>query len=365
MWTKFREGGLAVLMYNPGMMQDKILTENGDKTTVSVKLKSDFPVSGQIQLIVNTEKASTYRLALRVPEWCYKFRASIMEEHYYGSPGTYLNIVRKWDDVEIVNIDMDIPVWIENGSDSYPYHHAIVRGSQVLVADQKLNNTDINKVKLIAKYPIDLRAVTIELPEDWFGNQVYISEALISEDGKPVYLVPFADASQFDKSDYRTWFYRHRGYDPETDQIHTIGWFDYNNYPNLKTIIIEDTDPVWKIKGDVKRIETDKASGGSFLEAQKPTASFELTFTGVQIRLRGLRKREYWTGHIILDGKIYDDVRYYELGDDHQVHIWMSPLLLDGEHTIKIIADGPISLDFVEIRQFDYKPFKDGEEVHF
>jgi hypothetical protein len=43
----------------------------------------------------------------------------------------------------------------------------------------------------------------------------------------------------------------------------------------------------------------------------------------------------------------------------------MSPLLPDGEHTIKIVADGPISLDFVEIRQFNYKPFKEGEEVHF
>ena len=115
----------------------------------------------------------------------------------------------------------------------------------------------------------------------------------------------------------------------------------------------------------MKRIETDKASNGSFLEAQKATASFELKFTGIQIRVRALRKREYWTAHIILDGKVYEHVRYYELGDDHKTHIWMSPLLPDGEHTMKIVADGPISLDFVEIRQFDYKPSKKDEEVHF
>ena len=260
---------------------------------------------------------------------------------------------------------MEIPVRFEGGKDSYPYHQAIVRGPQVLVADQKLNETDINKVKVIAKYPIDLRAVSIDLPEGWFGNQIYTSSALISEDGKPVYLVPFADAGQIDQSEYRTWFYQHRGYDPESDQIHTIGWFDYNNYPEIKTVIVEDTDPVWKIKGKVKRIKTEKASGGSFLETQTPGTTFSLTFSGIQIRVRALRKRDYWTAHIVLDGKIYEDVRYYELGDDHQTHIWMSPLLPDGEHTIKIIADGPISLDFVEIRQFDYKPFKDGEEVHF
>jgi DUF1680 family protein len=365
LWTKFRDGGMAVLMYNPGTMKDEILDEKGDKVTVSVKLNSNFPLTGRVQLHVSTDKSTTYRLAFRVPEWCYKFRVNIREEHYYGSPGTYLNIVRKWDNDETVNIDMEIPVRIENGNDSYPYHHAIVRGPQVLVADQKLNDMDINKIKIIAKYPIDLRPAEINLPEGWFGNQVYTSDALIAESDKPVYLVPFADAGQFDQSEYRTWFYQHKGFDPNSDQIHTIGWFDYNNYPELKTTIIEDTDQAWKITGEVKRVETDKASGGSFIEAQKPATTFALKFSGIQIRVRALRKREYWTAHIILDGNVYEDVRYYELGDDHQTHIWMSPLLPDGEHTIKIVADGPISLDFVEIRQFNYKPFKEGEEVHF
>jgi DUF1680 family protein len=365
MWSKFREGGLAVLMYNSGEMQDQILTEDGEKINVSLVLNSDFPVSGNVNLKIKTEKASVYKLALRVPEWCPGFRVTVAEESYHGSPGTFLNIVRKWDGEETINIKMEIPVKFEGGKDSYPYHQAIIRGPQVLIADQKLNETDINKVKVIAKYPIDLRPVSIKLPEGWFGNQIYTSSALISEDGKPVYLVPFADAGQFDQSEYRTWFYQHRSYDPETDQIHNIGWFDYNNYPEIKTVIVEDTDPVWKITGKVKRIKTEEASGGSFLETQKPGATFSLTFSGIQIRVRALRKREYWTGHIVLDGKIYEDVRYYELGDDHQTHIWMSPLLPDGEHTIKIIANGPISLDFVEIRQFDYKPFKDGEEVHF
>jgi DUF1680 family protein len=365
MWTKFRDGGLGILMYNPGKMQDQIKAINGENVNVSLVMTSDFPISGQVKIEIQTEKTSKFRLALRVPDWCPGFQATVGEESYFGSPGTFLNIVREWDGMEIVKIDFEIPVRFASGKDSYPYHHALIRGPQVLVADKNLNDTDINKIKIIAKYPIDLRSVEIDLPEGWFGNQVYTSDALVSEDGKPVYLVPFADAGQLDQSVYRTWFYQYKGFDPKTDQIHTIGWFDYNNYPEIKTVIIEDTDPAWKISGDVKLIKSDEASAGSFLEARKPGTTFTLTFSGIQVRVRALRKREYWTAHIIIDGKVYKDVRYYELGEDYQTHIWMSPLLGDGEHTIKIVADGPISLDFVEIRQFDYKQIKEEERVHF
>jgi uncharacterized protein len=364
-WTKFKNGGLALLIYNPGVMHDQIMTENGDNVSVSLEVKSDFPVSGQVKINMVTEKASRYRLALRVPEWCPRFRVTIGLESYYGSPGTFLNIIRKWQGNEMVDIDFELPVRFENGRDSYPYHHAIVRGPQVLVADQKLNATDINKIRIIAKYPIDLKPVTIDLPEGWFGNQVYKSDALISEDGKPVFLVPFADAGQFDRSEYRTWFYQYRGYNRDTDQRHTIEWFDYNNYPELITTIIEDSDPAWKISGEVKQIKSNKASGGSFLEAQKSATTFELTFTGIQIRVRALKKPEYWTAHIILDGKLYTDIRYYELDDDYRTHIWMSPLLPDGDHTLKIVADGQISLDYVEIRRFEYKPAEEQERIHF
>jgi len=83
-------------------------------------MSSDFPVSGQVKLIMKTERASRYRLALRVPEWCPRFIVIIGKKSYYGSPGIFLNIVRKWNGEETVDIDFEIPVKFESGEDSYP-----------------------------------------------------------------------------------------------------------------------------------------------------------------------------------------------------------------------------------------------------
>jgi len=91
---------------------------------------------------------------------------------------------------------MDLNVQELDGGMSYPGFVAIKTGPQILAFDQALNPgiDDLTKIEITSS-TLQPLPVT-ELPEDWFGKQIYGNAAIYSGQPVTLKLVPFAEAGQ-------------------------------------------------------------------------------------------------------------------------------------------------------------------------
>lgn len=203
-YTKIADNGFSINLYTSGKISDKIMTKDGKEIPVESTIDSKFPKEGRMTITLNPETKSEFRLALRVPAWCTKFKANVDGKNFDGVPGQYLNIERTWDTKSTVQVSFDLNVHILNGGKSYPGYTAVKTGPQVLAVDQTLNPgiTDLDKIT-VGSPNLVLLSKSL-LPKGWIGSQIYNTKAYYN--GKPVdlKLVPFADAGQTD-GDIRVW----------------------------------------------------------------------------------------------------------------------------------------------------------------
>ena len=159
-------------------------------------IESGFSEEGQVTSIINQSVKADFKLALRVPEWCKNFKASIDGKMYEWIPGKYLNIERSWNTASTVKVTFGLNVKNLNGGKNYPGYMAVKTGPQILAVEQTLNPqfTDLDKLTLGS--PNIVQLIKTLLPKGWVGSQIYSTKAFY--DGKPVdlNLVPFADAGQ-------------------------------------------------------------------------------------------------------------------------------------------------------------------------
>lgn len=208
-WTKFSSGGLGVLLYHKGWMEDIIKTATGDSVSVRVEMDTDYPRSGEVTLRVQPQRPARFRLALRVPAWAKDFKATVAGQTRAGTPGQFLNLERDWQPGDTVRITMDLNERLVPGGASYPGYFAFMRGPQVLSLVARAGaegNLDTARVK--PDIGVRLALVPDFLPRGWIGDQAYTSTALVGADGCA--LVPLADAGQPGLlTRYRTWIRGH------------------------------------------------------------------------------------------------------------------------------------------------------------
>ena len=67
LWMKNQKNGLAAVMYAPCKVRT---TVGKEKKEVTITEKTNYPFEETIQFEIETEKAVTFELQLRIPEWC-------------------------------------------------------------------------------------------------------------------------------------------------------------------------------------------------------------------------------------------------------------------------------------------------------
>lgn len=87
-WQK-TEQGLIKLLYAPSVIEENI---NGN--TVKITEDSNFPYSGKMKFTVETDKASTFTLSFRKPEWCDKFECTL--PYVISEDGNIISITKEW-----------------------------------------------------------------------------------------------------------------------------------------------------------------------------------------------------------------------------------------------------------------------------
>ncbi len=179
---------------------------------VPVEIVSDteYPLTGDITLQVNPQRAVPFTLRLRVPQWVTVFEVIIGAEKLQGIAGQMLDITQTWQSSSVVRIRMDMAVRVVDGGLAYPDYVALQRGPQILALERALNH-DVPYLSRTAlpksNQPPAMSSVATQ--ERIGRRQIYAvngiagmpeSSRQLRLENRRLVLVPFADAR-----DYQVW----------------------------------------------------------------------------------------------------------------------------------------------------------------
>jgi uncharacterized protein len=118
-----------------GTIQSDINVNHNNR--VLIDQISDYPVSDKIELTINPEKAESFTIGFRIPEWSENSSITINGQRVPEiNPGTYKRITRIWQksDKVILTLDLSGRLLTMNG------YQAILRGPVVLARDKRFND---------------------------------------------------------------------------------------------------------------------------------------------------------------------------------------------------------------------------------
>ena len=96
------ETGAALNLYIPGTMKSK--TPSGGR--LSLKLDTEYPVGGRVDITLGLDEAESFELALRIPAWSEHTELYINGESVDATSG-YTRIERVWSDGDRISLSLD------------------------------------------------------------------------------------------------------------------------------------------------------------------------------------------------------------------------------------------------------------------
>lgn len=150
------DDGIVVNLFTPA----KVLVNLPTGDSVLVKLITDYPVRGTIEVTLSVARPTSFTLYIRIPAWSRLMQGS-------AQVGTYYRIQRLWSGETTVHVGLDIPTRFESGRNRNST--IILRGVYVLAAEARFNTS----------WP--LPGFSVEDP------RVNVENGIVDEDGQPVY----------------------------------------------------------------------------------------------------------------------------------------------------------------------------------
>lgn len=150
-----------------------------EEIDADISIHTALPEDGNATITIHLPQKgnAAFPLALRVPEWCSQFKATVDGQNFTGKKGALLVLNRTWKDGDTVQItlSMDLQMLADKnkGSDKV----IVQRGPQVLALDDMLDTRN-------------------KLPEGWIGEQFYQLKGKVKGQEKIYRMVPFAEAGQ-------------------------------------------------------------------------------------------------------------------------------------------------------------------------
>ena len=159
------------------------------KQVAEVIQKTDYPVSGKIEVKVQLQKPEEMTIAVRVPQWSKESFVTVNGEAVKVSAGENVTIKRLWKSGDEVAINLDMRGRIVSLG-KMPEHYAIMRGPVVLTRDERLSGpsigTFITPMKEKEGY-IKLEPSDSKNPEIWMAFKAsFLAESYMEGGSKPV-----------------------------------------------------------------------------------------------------------------------------------------------------------------------------------
>jgi len=131
--------GPVINLYNQG----NVRFETPGQQPATLTIKTDFPITGEIDFKITLEKVETFTIRIRIPGWSEKTVMRVNEEEVTVTPGTYAEINRKWKsgDRMALALDMrcraiDAPRGSNREGDNF---QAVQYGPVVLARDENMD----------------------------------------------------------------------------------------------------------------------------------------------------------------------------------------------------------------------------------
>jgi DUF1680 family protein len=143
--------GPVINLYNAAVA----MAQTADGKDVQLEIKSDFPLSGKIMVLVAPSEPWKFNLRLRIPSWSKETIVKVNGVPVKVVAGTYADLNRKWTSGDQIEIWLDMRCRVINaprGSNRKGDHfQALVRGPVVLARDENIDPDFDKPVTLIAK----------------------------------------------------------------------------------------------------------------------------------------------------------------------------------------------------------------------
>lgn len=166
-------GHPTLLLFNSGRYRF-----NGPDHKLELRVETQFPENGKVQVAVYPEKAADFSLQINVPGWSESFKASVNGTTYEGIPGSFLRIRRLWNKGDHITIEFELSAKsVADGNKPDP-RFVIKRGPQVLALDQNIVQTSGRPAS------------------GWVGADEYMLEVNMAGKNKQLHMVSFAEAGQ-------------------------------------------------------------------------------------------------------------------------------------------------------------------------
>jgi hypothetical protein len=83
-----------------------------DNRSIEIIQETDYPWSGHVKLVVRPTHPTTFKLHLRIPEWCAKATAKINQKLIEIPPDDngYLSLDREWQLGDTIDLEMPMPI---------------------------------------------------------------------------------------------------------------------------------------------------------------------------------------------------------------------------------------------------------------
>ena len=134
--------GLHLNFYLDGTYELKTPTNR----LVTVHQKTDYPVSGQIDIELNLRKKEKMEIALRIPAWSEKSLVTVNGDPIENIvPGKYLILDRIWENGDKISIEFDMKGKIHT-MHTNPSYIAITRGPIVMARDERLQGPALEAI---------------------------------------------------------------------------------------------------------------------------------------------------------------------------------------------------------------------------
>lgn len=136
-WALMRDGdGYVLNWYGPSTLSAEPSGESG----LSISQKTDYPLSGDIRLCVESNADAEQCLKLRIPHWSENTEVVVDGEAVGGvAPGTYLGIRRNWKSGRVIEIHLDMSLHFWSGERECEGRASIYRGPILLACDHRYN----------------------------------------------------------------------------------------------------------------------------------------------------------------------------------------------------------------------------------
>ena len=186
-WAVMRDPrGLTLNWFGPG----KIATTLADGRKVALRLTTDYPRDGHVEIEVTPAAMGRFPLRLRIPYWSATTEVKLNGEAVSDvKPGAYLVLDREWqagDKIEL-NLDFTLHYWV--GEKESAGKVSIYRGPLLLAYDRRFNQMDPADVPTLAARGLQGKVAS------WPGRHPpLLLLEFAADDGRVLKLCDFASA---------------------------------------------------------------------------------------------------------------------------------------------------------------------------